>query len=123
FWETYFSFLQDGFDESGGAGIGTCRRAGRRGGPGGRANGGARASGTRVALPTRGRHLCDAVSAAKAGAGTGSAADDDGGTLRALRGAGRDGTGRGLEVAERPAHSREKSGRHPDRDARGTRSG
>src|SRR6266853_657664 len=81
FRETHISFFQDGFDESSSAGIGTCRRAGRRGRPGGRANRGTRPGGTRVAFPTRGGHLRDFASSAKTGAGTGSAADHDGGAV------------------------------------------
>src|SRR6266480_3160147 len=122
FWKTYFSFFQDGFNESSSAGIGTCRRAGRRGRPGGRANRGTRPGGTRVAFPTRGGHLRDFASSAKTGAGTGSAADHDGGAVRALRGAGADRAGCGPEVVERLAHSGEKGGRHPDGDARGAKS-
>ena len=73
-----------------------------------------------MAFRTRGGHLRDIASSAKTGAGTGSAADYDGGTLRAFRGAGPYGAGSGPEVAERPAHPREKTGRDPDGDARGT---
>src|SRR6266853_882207 len=82
FRETHISFFQDGFDESSSAGIGTCRRTGGRGRPSGRANRGTRPGGTLVAFPTRGGHLRDFASSAKTGAGTGSAADHDGGTLR-----------------------------------------
>src|SRR5712664_2335557 len=122
FRETHLSFFQDGFDESRSAGIGTCRRAGRSGRSGGRANRRTGPCGAHVAFPTRGGNLCDVASAAKTGAGTGTAADHAGGTLRAFRSAGADGAGGGPEVAERPAHSREKVGRDPDGDARGTKS-
>src|SRR6267378_2848596 len=103
--ETHLSFLQDGFDESRSAGIGTCRRAGRRRRPGGRANRRTRTGGTQMAFRARGGHLSDVASSAKTGAGTGSPADHDGGTFRAFRGAGPNGAGGGPEVAERPAHS------------------
>src|SRR5258708_15958671 len=122
FRETHLSFFQDGFDESCCAGIGTCRRAGRRGRAGGRANRRTRKGGTHVAFRARGGDLRDVASSAKTGAGTGSAADHDGGTFRACRGAGADRAGGGSEVAERPAHSRKKTGRDPDGDACGTKS-
>src|SRR5947199_10317544 len=122
FRETHLSFFQDGFDESRGARIRSCRRAGGCGGAGGRTNLGARKSGTQVAFRARGGNLCDAASSAKAGAGAGSAADHDGRTLRAFRGASSDGADRRPEVAERPAYSRQKSGWNPDGDARGAES-
>src|ERR1700682_6770543 len=84
FRETHFSFFQDGFDESRSSGIGTCRRAGRRRRPGGRANRRTRTGGTQLAFRARGGHLCDVASSAKTGAGTGSPAEHDGRTLRAL---------------------------------------
>src|SRR5260370_14312898 len=71
FRETHLSFFQDGFDESRSAGIGTCRRAGRGGRSGGRANRRTRPGGTRVAFRARGGDLCDGSSLAKTGAGTG----------------------------------------------------
>src|SRR6266436_5726682 len=45
-----------------------------------------------LAFGTSGGHLCDSASATKAGTGAGPAADDDGRTLRACRGAGSDWT-------------------------------
>src|SRR5258708_3032372 len=100
FRETHLLFFQDGFDESRRAAIGTCRRAGRRRRPGGRANCRTRTGGTQMAFGARGGHLCDVASSAKAGAGTGSPADHDGRTFRAFRGAGPNGAGGGPEVAE-----------------------
>src|SRR5713226_9955449 len=78
FRETHLSFFQDGFDESRSAGIGTCRRAGRRRRPGGRANRRTRTGGTQMAFRARGRRLCDFASSAETGARASSPADHDG---------------------------------------------
>src|SRR4029077_21233413 len=87
FRETHLSFFQDGFDESRGDGIGARRGGGRRGRFGGRADHGTRPGGTQMAFGTRCGYLCDVAAAAKAGAGAGSAVDDDGGTFRTYRSA------------------------------------
>src|SRR5258707_4854711 len=97
---THLSFFQDGFDESRSAGIGTCRRAGRRRRPGGRANRRTRTRGTQMAFRARGGHLCDFASSAETGARASSPADHDGRPFRAFRGAGPNGAGGGPEVAE-----------------------
>src|SRR5229473_4460344 len=120
FRETHLSFLQDGFDESRSTGIGTCGRARGRRRAGGRADRRTRPGRTQVAFRTRGGYLRDFASSAKTGSGTGSAANHDGRTLRAFRGAGPDGVGSRLEVAERPSYSGKKGGRDPDGDARRT---
>src|SRR4029077_3064930 len=67
--QTHLSFFQDGFDESRGAGVGTCRRSGRRRCFGGRANRGTRTGGTQVAFRTRGGNLRDVTSSAEACSG------------------------------------------------------
>src|SRR5258708_10576476 len=82
FRETHLSFFQDGFDESCCAGIGTCRRAGRRGRAGGRANRRTRTGGTRVAFRARGGGLWVVSSSAQTGARPGAASAPAGRTVR-----------------------------------------
>src|SRR5580704_8852281 len=117
--QAHSPFFQDGFDESGGAGVGARRRAGRYGGRRGRTDGGTRASGTRLVFGAGGGDLCDALAAAASGASAGAFADDDGGAVRARRGRGSDRSERGFEMAERFAYWREKGGRNLDGNARG----
>ena len=83
------AFFQDGFDESGGAGVGARGRAGRHGGACGGANGGTRAGWPHLAFRAGGGDLCDAFAAAAFGAGPSAIADDDGGAFGARGGGGR----------------------------------
>src|SRR5580765_632228 len=83
FRKAHLSFFQDGFDEPRGAGIGTRRRAGRRGGSGRRTDRRQGPRGTHVAIGSRGGNLRDAAFAAAAGPGAGPATNDDGGTFSA----------------------------------------
>src|SRR6266849_1817411 len=72
-----------------------------------------------MAFRARDGDLRDAAVAAQAGAGTGAAANDDGGAFSARRDSGAYGAYGGPEVAERFADRRKKGGRNPDGDARG----